>query len=94
MFAWMGQEEFESRMSAGEDPVALVAESHARDTSRLGYVVVEYNQASGLPSVPLHDIMERDEAHEFARGCRAAIARTSRGERYAVAAIRLVEKPS
>lgn len=92
----MSQEEFDSRMNAGEDPMSIVADDHARfpRPKLLGYTVVEYNQASGIPSVVGNDIMDVGEAGEYAAACRAAIARTRRGERYAVAEVRAVEDPS
>lgn len=53
--------------------------------SRIGYVVVEYNQASGRPSTgtEVHD--DLDAARAGLRLARAVTSRTGREERYQLA---------
>lgn len=59
----------------------------------LGYVVIEYNQASRRPSVWSHDTIydSEVEAQEFAREARAKTAETGRGETYDIALIQVVD---
>ena len=66
-------------------------------TTLLGYVVVEFNQASGLPKVDSYsgfggDIYDRPEADEILACTRAETAAGLRRETYALAELRLVEE--
>lgn len=59
--------------------------------SKLGYVVIEYNQASKWPAVWSDLLDTEDEAREDARGARAQTAEIGRGETYAIAKVELIE---
>lgn len=61
----------------------------------VGYVVVEFNQASHRPSLlpfsaTLHD--EREWAEEEAADEREKTAKVGRGERYAIAEVVVIEE--
>lgn len=64
----------------------------------LGYVVVEFNQASGQPRVDSYsgygggDIYDRSEAEEILECTRAEMGKSGRGETYALAELRIVEE--
>jgi hypothetical protein len=54
----------------------------------LGFVLVEYNQASGRPSLWSDELYDdRNEASEAADSARAHTAKVGRRERYAVATV-------
>ena len=61
--------------------------------SSLGFVVVEYNQASGRPSLvePVEVWSRREEAEGAADGCREWTEQSGRRETYGVAEVVLVE---
>lgn len=62
----------------------------------LGFVVVEWNQASSVPdltSCPLFEPDDRESAELMADLARDRAAEIGRGERYAVCAVRLTEEP-
>lgn len=60
----------------------------------LGYVVIEYNQASRWPSVGSLDGLfnTEDEARHHAVICKEQIAKSGRGETYAIARVELVDE--
>ncbi len=60
--------------------------------STVGYVVIEYNQASHWPSLE-HDTLYDtvDEAAEVAKHAEEATERIGRRETYAVARVELIE---
>lgn len=60
----------------------------------VGYLVVEFNQASGLPDVFQVGLWDtEDDAAKEAEGCRSDAAARGRRERYAVAQVVLVGDP-
>lgn len=58
-------------------------------SERLGYVVIQYNQASGLPGLTIAaDLYEhRDDAEHALRAEREATAKTGRRERHVIAEV-------
>lgn len=60
--------------------------------SEVGFVVIEYNQASHWPSLEHETLYDtEDEARERAEHARAYTEAIGRGETYAVARVELVE---
>lgn len=66
--------------------------------SAVGYIVVEYNQASGMPRVSSYsgyggDIyLDRAEAEEILACTRAEMAKSPRRKTYALAEVRRIEE--
>jgi hypothetical protein len=61
--------------------------------SLVGFVVIEYNQASHWPDVYSDGLYAvQDDAEYAARSCREIAAQNHRGEQYKVAEVRLVEE--
>ena len=59
--------------------------------SEIGYVVVEFNQASGQPSTDGNWYDALDDAEEAVDSHRAATAAVGRRERYAVGTVTIEE---
>ena len=56
--------------------------------SSIGYVVVEFNQASGQPSIPMvAGIEDLEDARITKLYCEGVTRKTGRGERYAIATV-------
>lgn len=59
----------------------------------IGYVVIEFNQASGQPEALGGDVFySRDVAEDVAEQCREEAARVGRRERYAVGTVTIEEE--
>lgn len=64
-------------------------------TRESGYVVVEFNQASGRPELASTDVHDDvGDANDQATAARERTAAVGRKERYAVAALTLLEEPT
>lgn len=58
----------------------------------VGFVVIEYNQASHLPELHLPYLYSQDEAEQRAAEAREETAHIGRKERYAVAEVTLLDE--
>jgi hypothetical protein len=59
--------------------------------SDIGYIVVEFNQASGQPAIWGDMYDDREDVADLAQQCRDETAGTGRKERYAVGTVTIDE---
>lgn len=74
-------------VSAADEPGSNTALSaHMKPMREIGFIVIEFNQASGQPSIPSFSDVHgnRREAEEFADKLRAETTAAGRRERYVV----------
>lgn len=60
--------------------------------SDIGYVVIEFNQAGGSPSIPSDIFDTREDAEDVMEQHREETAKVGRRERYAVATVYIEEE--
>jgi hypothetical protein len=60
--------------------------------TNIGYIVVEFNQASGQPAIWGDMYEDREDVADLAQQCRDETAETGRRERYAVGTVTIEEE--